>query len=101
MTIEWFSKKPGEPAVQRSPDSTVVASLYPITTVPTVVRLPADLGGHVVRVLSVDHTRCPLDGCDIMHARWHLDAEVEGGRHITVTECETAGQYLWGDEDAG
>ena len=99
MTIEWFDKKPGEPAVQRSPDnSTVVASLYPIKTVPTVVRLPADLGGQIADVLVVDHKECPLDGCDQVHARWHLDAEVEGGAHVTVIECSTFGQYLWGYE---
>jgi hypothetical protein len=94
MTTEWFNKRPGKPAVQVQPDGSY-ATLLPIT-VPSVVRLPAELGGSITNVLYVDKRECPR--CEGVHERWHLDAAVEGddGNHVTVIECPAFGQFLWG-----
>lgn len=94
MTVEWFNKRPGKLATQTQLDGSY-ATLLPIT-VPSVVRLPAELGGAIASVLYVDKRECPR--CDNVHERWHLDAAVEGdeGNHVTVIECPAFSQFLWG-----
>lgn len=67
--------------------------IYPMTTVPDVVRLPPDLGGAVAKVVHVDRHECP--DCECEHDRWHLDAVAKGGGHIAVIECPVFGKYLW------
>jgi hypothetical protein len=90
--MDWFDKKPGQPGIARLNDG-AVATLLPVSVVPTVVRLPPSLGGTVSRIVSTDTIDCPE--CGNPHNRWHLDHEVNDGQHVTVVECPTFGQYFW------
>jgi len=89
--MDWFEKKPGRLAVSMQGDGSVV-QLFPMTTVPDIVRLPSDFGGGIVKVLRVDQRECPE--CENVHDYWHLD-KVTGEGHLAVIECPLFGKYLW------
>jgi hypothetical protein len=83
MSTAWFTKTPGSDVAVGSEDPSMllIGSGHPDW-----VRLPAELGGHRVRVESVGVGPCACgDDHDARHYR------LEGG--ICVAEC--CGKFLW------
>jgi len=78
-----FTKRAGDTALKSTEDPTM---LLVGDTTPDTVRLPPNLGGHVVRVVGSRTARCPKCTANVKHL--HLD----GG--ISVAECAVH-HFLW------
>ncbi len=90
--MEFFDKRPGDKVLTKVlEDGTVMAILGDV--VPDVVRLPSELGGHVVKVLSHITASCIAKDCDQHHHHYRLDHDVGIGK-INVCGCPKHG-FLW------
>lgn len=97
MSREWFTLAPGQPLQYLQPDEGDVSMVVIGSQRPDVVRLPAQYGGQVVRIVGEERAPCPRcgAGCKL----WRLDAVVpEGeyqGRALAVLGCAGCEQWLW------
>jgi len=81
---EWFSKTAGGVPMQEQLDGSVMTVLG--ADVPDWVRLPHELGGHRVRVLTSFAGKCPTCERTVRH--------LELPDRLAVAECPDAG-FLW------
>lgn len=83
----WREKVPGQNTFDVSDELGQGGGALLYANVPNVVRLPPNLGGKVVGVLSAENKPCP---CRSGHTVQHLTLEDNYG----VAECQHRG-FLW------
>jgi hypothetical protein len=85
MSILWSDRKPGETAspVKGEEDALLIGE----TGVGDWVRLPPELGGNQVKIVSVHAGECPTCKARVKHML--LDSD-----NLGVAECKTDG-FLW------
>lgn len=82
MNVDWFSKTPGGiPSAECEDGSTMMVFG---AEVPDQVRLPAELGGHVVRVLGSFVAKSPRSDRMVRHL------QLEGGMYVAEDD-----QFYW------
>jgi hypothetical protein len=86
MSTDWFTKKPGDAALQGRDDPTM---LLLGCDVPDWVNLPPELGGARVKVTGAHMAPCPMCGDGTGDVK-HL--ELEG--NLGVAECVRHG-FAW------
>lgn len=87
MSTEWFNKKRPGDLVLDSTQHRGVAIVSKKPVVPDWVKLPPQLGGERVRVLSAEILPCPCQKGEAQHFL------LPDG--VAVAECEHTGQFIW------